>query len=191
MLTYHTGRVKLRKAVTIGTTSYKIRRPGLLSHFNEKSYKKVYSNLMQIAEPVFSPSRFGNEMKNGGSLLSILCRITIFMVHPSWKPPTGATPKELNNTDYIHVIAQTCLPLPVAKTMHNRTGATPEQMAAAAKENIDKACHYALDVRELLSGTMSLWERPVRRPAGKPLSSTIVDELFSGTDTTHLGRTQV
>jgi hypothetical protein len=137
----------------------------LLSHLNEKSYRAVYQNLKHVTEPVFSPSRFGNEMKNGGSLLSVLCRISIFMVHPSWKPPTGATPKELNNTDYIHVIAQTCLALPEPKNAFNRKGASPAEIATAAKDNISKACDYALEVRELLSGTMSLWEKPVCRLA--------------------------
>lgn len=101
--------------MTIGATSYKIRRLSLLN-LDEESYK-ASGNLLQIAEPVFSPSRFANETKNGGPLLSVLCRISIFMVHPSWKPPTGSTPKELNSTDYIHVIAQTSLPLPRAKTL--------------------------------------------------------------------------
>jgi hypothetical protein len=137
----------------------------LLSHLDEESYNKVYSNLVQIAEPVFSPSRFANEMKNGGPLLSILCRISIFMVHPSWKPPTGATPKELNSTDYIHVIAQTCLSLPPAKTFYNRKGATLEQVAMAVEENTRKAYDYAIEVRKLLSETVSLWEKPVCRLA--------------------------
>jgi len=139
-----------------------------LSHLDEKSYKAVYTSLVQVTEPVFSPSHFRNEMKNGGLLLSILCRISIFMVHPSWKPPTGATPKELNNTDYIHVIAQTCLSLPLAKNVHNRRGATPQEMVEAAKKNISKACDYAVALRELLSETMPLWERPVCCLAEKP-----------------------
>jgi hypothetical protein len=159
-------RVKLQKRIMIGDTSCQIRRPGLLSYLDEKSYKKVYSNLKQMTEPVFSPSSFGNEMKNGGLLLSILCRISIFMVHPSWKPPTGATPKKLNNTDYIHVIAETCLPLPPVRTMLNRNGATLEQVAAAAQENVRKAYDYAMEVRGLLSETMFLWEKPVCRLAG-------------------------
>jgi hypothetical protein len=112
-------------------------------------------------------------MKNGGLLLSILCRISIFMVNPSWKPPTGATPKELNNTDYIHVIARTCLPLLVPKSMRNRNRATLEQVTTAAKENINKACDYTVELRELLSETMPLWERPVRRLAEKPCLSLI------------------
>lgn len=175
--------MKLRKAITIGGTSCQIRRPGLLSHLDENSYKKVYSNLKRRTEPVFSPSSFSNEMKNGGSLLSILCRISIFMVQPSWKPPTGATPKELNNTDYIHVIAETCLPLPKARTMSNRHGATLEQVVAAADENVRKACDYAMEVRELLSETMNMWEKPVCHLAGSPFSPTVVDEPFSDSDT--------
>lgn len=161
---------------------------------DEKSYKKVYRVLEHMVEPVFSPSRFGSEMKNGGLLLSILCRITIFMVDPSWKPPTGATPKELNNTDYIHVIAQKCLSLPQAKTTRNRDGATGMEMAAAAKENIDKACDYATDVRELLSETMSLWDRPVRHLAETPPHPPLWTRTFSrSTDTIYLylGRAQV
>jgi hypothetical protein len=161
----------LEKAVTIGATKYKIRRPGLLNHLDEKSYRTEHRNLAKVTEPVFSPSRFGNEMKNGGLLLSILCRITIFMVHPSWKPPTGATPKELNNTEFIHVIAKTCLPLPPAKTALNRNGAMPAEIATAAQKNIEKTCDYAVELRELLSGTMSLWERPVRRLADNSFSS--------------------
>jgi hypothetical protein len=47
---------------------------------DEKSYRAVYRVLKQAAEPVFSSFRFGNEMKNSGLLLSILCRICIFMV---------------------------------------------------------------------------------------------------------------
>ena len=120
---------------------------------------------MLMAEPVFSPSRFSSEMKNGGLLLSILCRITIFMVDPGWKPPTGATPMELNNTDYIHVIAEKCLSLPQAKTMLNSEGATLTELATAAKNNIRKARNYAMEVRQLLSETMSSWDKPVRRLA--------------------------
>jgi len=139
-----------------------------LNHLDEKSYKAVYISLVQVTEPVFSPSRFGNEMKNGGLVLSILCHISVIKVHPSWKPPTGATSKELNNMDYIHVIAQTCLSFPLAKNVHNHHGATPQEMVEAAKKDIGKACDYAVALREFLSETMSLWERPVRRLAEKP-----------------------
>jgi hypothetical protein len=109
-----------------------------------------------VAEAVFNLSRFSNKMKDNGLLLSILYRINIFLIQPSWKPLTGATLKELNNTDYIHIIAETYLSLSLAKTVYNRNSATSSEIARAAKDNIVKACEYAVDLRELLSKTISL-----------------------------------
>ena len=79
------------------------------------------------------------------------------MVHRSWKPPTRTTPKALNNTNYIHVIARMYLSLPkprstIAKALRSSKWPWPRR----------KAYDYTMEVRKLLSETMSLWEKPVQ-----------------------------
>lgn len=143
--------------------NYPIRRPGFLSHLNERQYDRVFKNLASQVEQVMSPSDFVSELKTVGGLLSVLCLTTIFMVDPAWKLPSGAEVKKLNDTDLVHVIAEKCLSLPEPQTFRNPHGASAEEMTAAAKQNNDKAIEFVMDVRDLISQTRTSWAKPVRQ----------------------------
>jgi hypothetical protein len=142
------------------------RRPGFLSHLPEEQYKKAFNALKDYPLAIQSAKQMVDELKNVGPIMSVLCQVAIFMVDPTWKLPAGSQKAELDNTDFMTVIAERCLALPPLRGpgMPHGQGVDLAVYQAAVKSNMETAVNFLLELREYVAGTKGMWDKIVRFP---------------------------